>query len=149
MPYRLGSSDRWRWRSDAGRTGNERALVGAAVARTGGSRFGAVSHASTLPVFPKEWIWTAYEVRKNLGWSQAGRAKPAGRAEPGGQNRLSRSFARGPLRHPHAPSAAKVGLVSDRSRKLAKPAAAFGLLATMASIWWFALRPRRKIKLDE
>jgi hypothetical protein len=39
--------------------------------------------------------------------------------------------------------------MSDRSRKLAKPAAAFGLLATMASIWWFALRPRRKIKLDD
>jgi cbb3-type cytochrome oxidase subunit 3 len=39
--------------------------------------------------------------------------------------------------------------MSDRTRKLAKPAAAFGLLATMASIWWFALRPRRKIKLDD
>ena len=39
--------------------------------------------------------------------------------------------------------------MSDRSRKLAKPAAAFGVLATMASIWWFALRPRRKVKLDE
>jgi hypothetical protein len=39
--------------------------------------------------------------------------------------------------------------MSDRSRKIAKPAAAFGLLATMASIWWFALRPRRKIKLDD
>jgi len=39
--------------------------------------------------------------------------------------------------------------MSDRSRKIAKPAAAFGVLATMASIWWFALRPRRKVKLDE
>jgi hypothetical protein len=36
----------------------------------------------------------------------------------------------------------------SRSRKIAKPAAAFGVLATMASIWWFALRPRRKNKLD-
>ena len=34
--------------------------------------------------------------------------------------------------------------MSDRSRKIAKPAAALGVLATMASIWWFALRPRRK-----
>ena len=39
--------------------------------------------------------------------------------------------------------------MSDRTRKIAKPAAAFGLLATMASIWWFALRPRRKVKLDQ
>ncbi len=39
--------------------------------------------------------------------------------------------------------------MSDRSRKIAKPAAAFGVLATMASIWWFALRPRRKVKLDK
>lgn len=32
-------------------------------------------------------------------------------------------------------------------KKLAKPAAGiFGVLATMASIWWFALRPRRKGK---
>jgi hypothetical protein len=31
---------------------------------------------------------------------------------------------------------------------MAKPAAVFGVLATMASIWWFALRPRRKDKLD-
>jgi len=36
--------------------------------------------------------------------------------------------------------------MSDRSRKMAKPAAAFGVLATMASIWWFAMRPRRKDK---
>ena len=39
--------------------------------------------------------------------------------------------------------------MSDRSRKIAKPAAAFGVLATMASIWWFALRPRRKVKLEK
>jgi hypothetical protein len=36
----------------------------------------------------------------------------------------------------------------SRSHKIAKPAAALGVLATMASIWWFALRPRRKNKLD-
>jgi hypothetical protein len=28
--------------------------------------------------------------------------------------------------------------------KLVKPAAVLGLLGTMASIWWFALKPRRK-----
>jgi hypothetical protein len=39
--------------------------------------------------------------------------------------------------------------MSGRSRKLVKPAAALGVLATMASVWWFALRPRRKIKLDK
>jgi hypothetical protein len=39
--------------------------------------------------------------------------------------------------------------MSDRTRKLRKPAAAVGLVATIVSIWWFALRPRRKIKLDE
>ena len=37
--------------------------------------------------------------------------------------------------------------MSDRSRKIVKPAAAVGVLATMASIWWFALRPRRKDRL--
>jgi hypothetical protein len=42
-----------------------------------------------------------------------------------------------------------VALMSDRSRKIAKPAAAVGVVATMASIWWFALRPRRKVKLDK
>src|ERR1700722_5911688 len=36
--------------------------------------------------------------------------------------------------------------MSDRSRKIAKPAAALGVLATMASIWGFPLRPRRKPK---
>ncbi|HEX3981508.1 MAG TPA: hypothetical protein VHW93_09790 [Acidimicrobiales bacterium] len=39
--------------------------------------------------------------------------------------------------------------MSARSRKIAKPAAAFGVLATMASIWWFALRPRRKHRGDQ
>jgi len=39
--------------------------------------------------------------------------------------------------------------MSDGSRNVAKPAAALGVLATMASIWWFALRPRRKVKLDK
>ena len=39
--------------------------------------------------------------------------------------------------------------MSGRSRKIAKPAAAFGVLATMASIWWFALRPRRKHKSEK
>ena len=47
------------------------------------------------------------------------------------------------------PPAGNVGPMSDRSRKIAKPAAAFGVLATMASIWWFALRPRRKHKGEE
>lgn len=42
-----------------------------------------------------------------------------------------------------------VGTMSDRTRKIAKPAAVFGAVATMASIWWFALRPRRKAKLDK
>ena len=39
--------------------------------------------------------------------------------------------------------------MSDRSRKILKPAAAVGVLATMASVWWFALKPRRKVRLDE
>ena len=43
-----------------------------------------------------------------------------------------------------APRRGNVTVMSARSRKIAKPAAAFGVLATMASIWWFALRPRRK-----
>jgi hypothetical protein len=34
--------------------------------------------------------------------------------------------------------------MSERSRKIAKPAAAAGVLATIASIWWFALKPRWK-----
>jgi hypothetical protein len=33
------------------------------------------------------------------------------------------------------------------SRKVVKPvAAAVGVVGTMASIWWFALKPRRKAK---
>jgi hypothetical protein len=33
------------------------------------------------------------------------------------------------------------------TRKLVKPvAAAVGILGTMASIWWFALKPRRQPK---
>ena len=37
----------------------------------------------------------------------------------------------------------------ERARKVVKPVAAVvGVLATMASIWWFALRPRRKHKGD-
>jgi len=40
------------------------------------------------------------------------------------------------------PSMAKSG-----ARKLITPVAAgIGVLGTMASIWWFALRPRRKVK---
>jgi hypothetical protein len=38
--------------------------------------------------------------------------------------------------------------MSEGSRRFAKPAAAFGVLATMASIWWFALRPRRRIDAE-
>jgi hypothetical protein len=38
--------------------------------------------------------------------------------------------------------------MSDRSHKAVKPVAAVGVLATMVSIWWFALRPRRKHKAD-
>jgi len=37
--------------------------------------------------------------------------------------------------------------MAERTRKLVKPIAAIaGVLATMASIWWFALKPRRKPK---
>jgi hypothetical protein len=35
----------------------------------------------------------------------------------------------------------------SRTRKLVKPVAAtVGVVATMASIWWFALKPRRQAK---
>jgi hypothetical protein len=34
--------------------------------------------------------------------------------------------------------------MAQRTRKIIKPAAAAGAVLTMASIWWFALRPRRK-----
>jgi hypothetical protein len=34
-------------------------------------------------------------------------------------------------------------------RKVVKPVAAtLGIVGTMASIWWFALKPRRKAKKD-
>jgi hypothetical protein len=34
-------------------------------------------------------------------------------------------------------------------RKVVKPvAAAVGIVGTMASIWWFALKPRRQAKLE-
>jgi len=37
--------------------------------------------------------------------------------------------------------------MADGARKIVKPVAAgLGVLATMASIWWFALKPRRKPK---
>jgi hypothetical protein len=36
------------------------------------------------------------------------------------------------------------------ARKVVKPAAAaVGILGTMASIWWFALKPRRKAKAEK
>jgi hypothetical protein len=35
------------------------------------------------------------------------------------------------------------------ARKVVKPvAAAVGIVGTMASIWWFALKPRRQAKRD-
>lgn len=38
-------------------------------------------------------------------------------------------------------------MAERRARKVWKPvAAAVGVLGTMASIWWFALKPRRKPK---
>jgi len=38
-------------------------------------------------------------------------------------------------------------MAKGRARKLVKPVAAFvGVLGTMASIWWFALKPRRQSK---
>jgi hypothetical protein len=38
-------------------------------------------------------------------------------------------------------------MATSGARKLIKPVAAgVGVLGTMASIWWFALRPRRKAK---
>ncbi len=43
-------------------------------------------------------------------------------------------------------SPGNVTYMPDGSRRFTKPAAALGVLATMASIWWFALRPRRKLK---
>ncbi len=41
-------------------------------------------------------------------------------------------------------------MANGRARKMVKPlAAAVGVLGTMASIWWFALKPRRKEKNKE
>lgn len=38
-------------------------------------------------------------------------------------------------------------MAEGQARKMVKPvAAAFAAVATMASIWWFALKPRRKPK---
>ena len=38
-------------------------------------------------------------------------------------------------------------MAKGSARKVVKPvAAAVGVIGTMASIWWFALRPRRKPK---
>jgi hypothetical protein len=48
--------------------------------------------------------------------------------------------------HRPGPGQVTSSFMSDRSRKFTKPAAAAGVLVTMASVWWFALRPRRKNK---
>lgn len=38
-------------------------------------------------------------------------------------------------------------MANGRAKKAVKPvAAAVGVLGTMASIWWFALKPRRKAR---
>ena len=40
-------------------------------------------------------------------------------------------------------------MAKSPARKMIKPVAAtVGVLGTMASIWWFALKPRRKAKRD-
>lgn len=40
-------------------------------------------------------------------------------------------------------------MAESRGRNVVKPvAAALGVLGTMASIWWFALKPRRKAKRE-
>ena len=40
-------------------------------------------------------------------------------------------------------------MAENRGRSVVKPvAAALGVLGTMASIWWFALKPRRKAKRE-
>jgi hypothetical protein len=42
-----------------------------------------------------------------------------------------------------------VVMAKSGARKVIKPVAAtIGVLGTMASIWWFALKPRRKAKND-
>jgi hypothetical protein len=44
-------------------------------------------------------------------------------------------------------SMAKSGAPKSGAKKVVKPVAAtVGILGTMASIWWFALKPRRKAK---
>jgi hypothetical protein len=37
-------------------------------------------------------------------------------------------------------------MVVSEKRRLFKPLAVLGALGTIASIWWFALKPRRKKK---
>ncbi len=38
-------------------------------------------------------------------------------------------------------------MAEGQARKMVKPVAAgVGVVATMASIWWFALKPRRKAR---
>jgi hypothetical protein len=40
-------------------------------------------------------------------------------------------------------------MAKSGSRKVVKPiAATVGIVGTMASIWWFALKPRRKAKSE-
>jgi hypothetical protein len=40
-------------------------------------------------------------------------------------------------------------MAKNSGRSVVKPVvAAVGVLGTMASIWWFALKPRRKAKRD-
>jgi len=41
-------------------------------------------------------------------------------------------------------------MATSGARKAIKPvAAAVGVVGTMASIWWFALKPRRKAKAEK
>jgi hypothetical protein len=41
-------------------------------------------------------------------------------------------------------------MAKSRARKVVKPvAAAVGVVGTMASIWWFALKPRRQAKANK
>ncbi|MGO9455521.1 MAG: hypothetical protein ACLP62_00535 [Acidimicrobiales bacterium] len=40
-------------------------------------------------------------------------------------------------------------MANGRAHKVVKPVAAtVGILGTMASIWWFALKPRRKARRE-
>jgi hypothetical protein len=44
-------------------------------------------------------------------------------------------------------SSDKSATVAGGAKRVVKPlAAVLGVLATMGSIWWFALKPRRKLK---